>query len=64
MADTVISVIGILVAIFSFLLVLLAVGQYFGGDWSSVTQGVAKFILIITVFGLACFALFQLVGRH
>lgn len=65
MADnTVFAVIGILIAIFSFLLVLLAVGQYFGGSWGPVTQGVAKYILILTVFGLAAFALFHIAGRR
>lgn len=62
--DTILSVIGICVAIFAFLLVLLAIGQYFGGSWTPVTVGVAQYIFLITVFGLACYGLFYLLGRH
>jgi hypothetical protein len=62
--DTVLHIIAICVAIFGFLLVLLAVGQFYGGTWASVTSEVAKFILLITVFGLGCYALFSLVGRR
>jgi hypothetical protein len=62
--NNILAVIGILIAIFSFLLVLLGIGQYFGGSWNDVAQGVAKFILVITVFALGVYTLFYLVGRR
>ena len=65
MADEhVLAVIGICVAIFGFLAVMLGVGSYFGGSWIPVTNGVAKYIFVITCFGLGAYVLFYLVGRR
>lgn len=50
--------------IFIFLVILLAFGQIYGDPWNAVAQGVAKFILIITVFGYAAYAVFKLAGRR
>ena len=58
--DHVVAVIGICLAIFCFLMLLLGVGAYFGGSWVFVTQGVTKYIFVVTVFSLACYTLFYL----
>jgi len=62
--DHVLSVIGIAVAIFGFLAVLLVIGQYFGGSWIPVTVGVAQYTFVITIMGLGFYVLFYLAGRR
>ncbi len=62
--DELLAVIGICLAIFIFLVVLLAIGQYFPGTWGPVVEGVTKFIFLITIFGLAVYVLVRLVGRR
>lgn len=58
------AVIGIGLAIFCFLLVLLGIGSFYGGDWNTVAQGIAKFILIIVGFAVGVFALIAIMGRR
>ena len=65
MADNeMLGVIAIGLCIFAFLAALLIFGSFYGDPWQSVAQGVAKFILIITVFAYAVYVLFKLAGRR
>lgn len=62
--DDVYVLIGIGLSIFAFLLMLLGIGAYAGGDWDTVAKGITPFILIITGFAFACFILWRLlIGR-
>lgn len=61
--DEVYALIGIGLCIFCFLAVLLGIGEFYGGDWQLVAQGVTKVILIIVAFAFACFVLVKIMGR-
>lgn len=61
--DDMFAVIGIGLSIFAFLLVLLAVGDYLGGQWQTIAQGVTPFILLIVGFALGCFVLVRWMRR-
>lgn len=53
------------VCIFAFLAIMLVFGFYYGGDtWNTVAQGVAKFIIVITVAIMAFFVIIHLAGRR
>jgi hypothetical protein len=65
MADNEMYVIlGIGLSLFSFLALLLAMGQAYGGNWQLVAQGFTYFIVIIVGFAIACFVLAELLRRH
>ena len=46
-----------------FILVLTGIGEFYGGDWQTVAQGVTMFILIIVGFYVGAWTLMQLIGR-
>jgi len=52
--------IGICVAVF--LLILLGIGSFYGGDWETVAQGVTQFILLIVAFAVGSFVIVKLMG--
>lgn len=63
--DDVYALVGIGLCIFAFLLLLLGIGAWLGGDWEAVATGITPFILIITGFAYGCFILWRLVtGRR
>lgn len=62
--DEMYAVLGIGLCIFVFLVILLGLGSFYGGDWELVAQGVTKFILIITGFSFAVYVLVKLMGRR
>jgi len=47
-----------------FILVLAGIGEFYGGDWQTVAQGVTMFILIIVGFYVGAWTLMQLIGRR
>lgn len=57
------AVIGIGICIMLFLLVLLGIGEFYGGDWNVVAQGVAKFTLLIVGFAFGVYVLWSFLGR-
>jgi len=61
--DEAAAVIIIGLCIFAFLLVLLGIGEFYGGQWSLVAQGVVKFILIILGVCFAAFVLVKLMEK-
>ena len=58
------AVIGIGLCVFAFLLILLGIGSFYGGDWELVAQGVSKFILIVVGFAFASYILVNLMGKR
>jgi hypothetical protein len=58
------AIIGIGICIMLFLLVLLGIGEFYGGDWNTVAQGVAKFILLIVGFAFGAYVLVKLLERR
>lgn len=64
MADEMMSLIVIGLCIFSFLAVLLGIGEFYGGQWQIVAQGITKVILIIVGFAFACYVLVNVMGRR
>ena len=59
----VVTIIFIYIAVFCFLLFLLAFGKVQGGEWETVAQGVTKFSLLIVVFATAVLVIVKLIGR-
>jgi hypothetical protein len=58
------GVVAIGICILAFLAILLAFGEFYGGTWQIVAQGVAKFTIVITVFALAVYVAVYLAGRR
>ena len=58
------AIIGIGLCVFAFLLILLGIGSFYGGDWELVAQGVSKFILIVVGFSFAAYVLVRLMGKR
>ena len=58
------AIIGIGICIMLFLLVLLGIGEFYGGDWNLVAQGVAKFILLIVGFAFGAYVLVKVLERR
>jgi len=56
-------VIAIVLCVFAFLAVLLGIGQFYGGEWNTVAQGVAEFIMLIMGFCFAAIVIVRLMGR-
>jgi hypothetical protein len=51
------------VLIVGFLLVLIGLGEFYGGNWEIVAQGVTNFILIIVGFAFACFVIIKVIDK-
>lgn len=64
MMDELYAVLGIGVCVFLFLLVILGLGSFYGGDWDTVAKGVTSFILIVVCFAFAAFVLVKLMERR
>lgn len=58
------AVLSIFICIFVFLLLLLGLGSFYGGDWEVVAQGVTQFIVIVTVFAFAAYVLVKVMERR
>ena len=61
--DELYAIVGIGICIFSFLAILLGIGEFYGGDWQTVAQGVTSFILIVVGFAFGCFVLVKIMER-
>jgi hypothetical protein len=62
--DDMMAVIIIGICVFVFLAAMLGIGEFYGGQWSIVAQGVTKFILLIVAFAFGCFVLVRLVNKR
>ena len=62
--DEMYAIIAIGLCIFAFLIILLGLGSFYGGNWELVAQGVTKFLLIIVGFSFAAYVLVNLMGRR
>ena len=62
--DELVSIVIIGFCIFSFLLVLLGIGEFYGGNWQLIARGVTQFILIIVGFAFGCFVLVKIMERR
>lgn len=49
--------------IFVFLAILLGIGQFYGGQWNIIAQGVVKFILLIVAFAFAALVIVRLMKK-
>jgi len=58
------AIIGIFACIFAFLLLLLGIGSFYGGDWETVAQGVTPFIMLVLGFAFGAYVLWNLLGRR
>lgn len=63
MMDDAFAIIAIGLSIFIFLVILLGIGEFYGGAWSSIAQGVAPFILLIVAFCFGAFILVRVMRR-
>jgi hypothetical protein len=61
--DEVYALIAIGLCIFAFLLVLLGIGEFYGGDLKTIAEGVAKFVMIIVAFAYGCFVVMRLIKK-
>lgn len=64
MENEILALVGIGLCIFIFLAVLLAMGSVYGGNWSTVAQGITPFIVVITIFAYGAYILVKLMGRR
>jgi TM2 domain-containing membrane protein YozV len=62
--DDMMAVIIIGICVFAFLGAMLGIGQFYGGEWNIIAQGVAKFILLIVAFSFGCFVLVRLANKR
>jgi len=62
--DEVYAIVGIGLSLFAFLLILLGIGSFYGGDWELIAQGVTKFILIVVGFSFGCYVLVKILERR
>ena len=58
------AILGIGLSVFCFLMLLLGLGEFYGGDWETVAQGVTVFILVIVGFALGAFVLMKVVEKR
>lgn len=58
------AVVAIGLSIFVFLAILLGIGEFYGGDWQTVAQGVTKFILIIVGFAVGSYVVVALMEKR
>lgn len=61
--DELLSLLIIGVCIFIFLLVVLAMGSYLGGQWELIAQGVTQVILLIVGFAYGTYVLIKVMRR-
>ena len=52
------------ICIVAFLLIMIGVGEFYGGDWQTIAQGVSSFILIIVGFAFGSFVLVKVMERR
>lgn len=62
--DEMYAVVGIGLCIFAFLIILLGLGSFYGGEWELVAQGVTKFILLIVAFSFGAYVLVKVMGKR
>ena len=62
--DLMYALVGIGLAFFGFLIVLIAMAELLGGEWVLISQGLVQFMPYVVVFGLAFFVLVGLMGRR
>ena len=62
--DEMYAIIGIGISVFAFLIILLGLGSFYGGDWELVAQGVTQFILIIVGFAFGAYVLVKVMGKR
>jgi len=62
--DDLYAIIGIGLCVFAFLIIMLGIGSFYGGDWETVSQGVTKFILLIVGFAFGAYVLVNLMGKR
>jgi hypothetical protein len=62
--DEMLGLILIGVCIFIFLAIIVFFGSFYGEPWNTVAQGVAKFIIIITIFAYGVYIVVHLAGRR
>lgn len=62
--DEMYAILGIGLCIFAFLLILLGIGSFYGGDWELIAQGVTQFILIVVGFAFGCYVLVKVLERN
>jgi len=58
------AILGIGICLFLFLLVLLGLGSFYGGDMEIIASGVTQFILLIVAFAFGAYVLVSLMGRR
>lgn len=63
MMDEMLSLVIVGLCIAAFLIILLGVGSFFGGDWELVAQGVASFIMVIVGFVYGCIVVTIVMGK-
>lgn len=61
--DDMYMLIAIGLCVFAFLALLLGIGQFYGGQWNLVAQGVTKFIMVIVGFAFAAFVIVRLMKK-
>ena len=62
--DEMYAIIGIGISVFAFLIILLGLGSFYGGNWELVAQGVTKFILLIVGFAFGAYVLVKVMGKR
>lgn len=62
--DEMFAIVGIGVCVFAFLIILLGIGSFYGGDWQLIAQGVTQFILIVVGFAFGCYVLVKILERR
>jgi len=62
--DEMFAVVGIGLCLFAFLLVLLGLGSFYGGEWEIIAQGVTKFMVLVVGFAFGAYVLFKIMGRR
>jgi hypothetical protein len=61
--DEAYAVVVIGVCVFLFLLILVGIGDFYGGNWELVAQGITQFILIVVGFAFGSYVLVKIMER-
>ena len=61
--DDAAAIVTIGICLFAFLLVLLGLGEFYGGEWQLIAQGVATFMLLIVAFAFGAFVLVRVINK-
>lgn len=62
--DEAYALIGIGLAFFSLLIIIMGVGTFYGGEWELVAQGLTQFMLLAVAFSFGVYVVVKVMGKR